>query len=126
MKELTDLEERVKNRQWRRWKRRVRIVAPFAALPLLLCTLLLSIDIVEYSPKLTGQNLAERKAQGQVERIQPIPAARAAIATSAITQTSVLDADRVNIPKLDIAGDDVAATPKTENMLPSELARRNR
>ena len=98
----------------------------FAALPLLLCTLLLSIDIVEYSPKPSGQNLVERKAYGPVERVQPIPNARAAIATSAILQTSVLDGGRADIPNLDLVNDDILATKKPTGMLPSELTGRNR
>ena len=45
------LEHRLQFRRWRRWKRRARILAPFAALPLLLVTLMLSVDMVEYRPE---------------------------------------------------------------------------
>ncbi len=45
------LEERLQNRRRRRWNRRARILAPFLALPLLLATLLISVDIVEYRPE---------------------------------------------------------------------------
>jgi len=126
MNELNSLEERIKNRRLRRWKRRLRIVAPFAALPVLLCTLVFSIDIIEYSPKPPSQKIVEKKALGQVKRIQPNPAARAAIATSAITQRNVLDVDRVNIPNLETADDEAAASARTGNTLPSEWATRKR
>ena len=36
MSESSRLEERINNRRRRRWQRRLRIAAPFAALPLLL------------------------------------------------------------------------------------------
>jgi hypothetical protein len=124
MNERTKLEERIINRQWRRWKRRGRIIAPFAALPLLLCTLILSIDIIEYSPKEPREKAVAKTTGRQVKRIQPSPAARAAISTPATTSGSVLDADRMKIPSIEIGDDDANAA--TDERRRSELARTSR
>jgi len=124
MNERTKLEERIINRQWRRWKRRGRIIAPFAALPLLLCTLILSIDIIEYSPKEPREKTVETTTRRQVKRIQPSPAARAAISTPATAPGSVLDGDPMKIPSLEIGDDD--ANPTTDDRRRSELARTSR
>lgn len=44
-------DERLRRRRVRRWKRRARILGPFLGLPLLLVTLSLSVDLVEYQPR---------------------------------------------------------------------------
>ena len=49
MQETPD--ERRQRRRVRRWKRRARILGPFLGVPLLLLTLTLSVDLIEYQPR---------------------------------------------------------------------------
>jgi hypothetical protein len=94
MDESTKLEERIRNRVRHRWRRRARIVAPFAALPLLLGTLLLSVDIIEYSPQPPRVALTSSRPTPQpAARIRPSLAARSAIATSALVKNEFLARD---------------------------------
>lgn len=44
-------EERMLRRRERRWKRRARIIGPFLGVPVLLATLALSVDLIEYQPQ---------------------------------------------------------------------------
>jgi hypothetical protein len=106
MNELSKLEERMINRRVRRWKRRGRLIAPFAALPLLLCTLVLSVDLIEYSPKEPREKAVENASRQQIKRLQPSPAARAAISTPAVSQKNVLNGDPMKIPGLEMGDDD--------------------
>ena len=124
MNELTELEERIKRRQLRRWKRRGRIVAPFAALPVLLATLVLSIDIIEYSPKERREKTVERTTHRQVKSIQPSPAARAAISMPAIAPENVLDAEPMKLPSLELDREDPNAV--NANLRPAEFSGGNR
>jgi hypothetical protein len=52
--------ERLQRRTVRRWKRRARIVGPFFGVPLLLATLLLSVDFIEYQPQEERSRLVDR------------------------------------------------------------------
>jgi len=124
MNKLSKLEERIINRRMRRWKRRGRIIAPFAALPVLLCTLILSVDIIEYSPKEPRKKAVETTKRPQVKRIQPSPAARAAISTSAVSQKHVLDGDPMKMPSLEMGDDD--SNGSAEEKMPSAPAGRGR
>ena len=91
MSETTKLDERINNRVKRRWKRRARIVAPFAALPLLLGTLVMSIDFIEYAPQESNEKkLATQQVQQAATRSQLSIAARAANATSAVVSQKEL------------------------------------
>ncbi|MAG33366.1 MAG: hypothetical protein CL908_21020 [Deltaproteobacteria bacterium] len=58
-------DERQARRRTRRWKRRAHIVGPLLGIPLLLGTLLLSVDLIEYQPTKKPDRLIDR----------PIPAA---------------------------------------------------
>jgi len=53
-------DERLLRRRTRRWKRRVRIIAPFLGVPLLLATLSLSVDLIEYRPQQARDRLTDR------------------------------------------------------------------
>jgi hypothetical protein len=53
-------DERFQRRRIRRWKRRGRILGPFLGVPLLLLTLWLSVDLVEYQPQEEPDRLADR------------------------------------------------------------------
>ena len=53
-------DERFQRRRIRRWKRRGRILGPFLGVPLLLLTLWLSVDLVEYQPQEEPERLADR------------------------------------------------------------------
>ena len=53
-------EERMQRRRARRWKRRARMAGPFLGIPLLLGTLSLSVDLIEYDPQPEGERLADR------------------------------------------------------------------
>lgn len=53
-------DERLQRRRVRRWKRRARILGPFLGLPLLIFTLSLSVDLVEYQPREEPDRLADR------------------------------------------------------------------
>jgi len=44
-------EERMLRRRARRWKRRARIVGPFLGVTVLVATLALSVDLIEYQPQ---------------------------------------------------------------------------
>ena len=53
-------EERQIHRRARRWKRRARILGPFLGIPLLLATLSLSVDLVEYQPQEEKDRLSDQ------------------------------------------------------------------
>jgi hypothetical protein len=84
MAEPSKLEERINNRRRRRWNRRARIIAPFASLPILLATLLLSVDIIEYEPQQPRIDSANKSVSRSMPKIRPSLAARTTTATSAI------------------------------------------
>ena len=90
MSEQTTPEERRKNRRLRRWKRRGRIVAPFAALPVLLGTLVLSVDFIEYRPEEPRQKLADRPLPPEPKQVHPSLAAQSAIAARAVSNEALL------------------------------------
>lgn len=53
-------DERMQKRRARRWKRRGRIVGPFVGVLLLLATLTLSVDLIEYQPQPPAERLSDR------------------------------------------------------------------
>ena len=53
-------DERLQRRRIRRWKRRARLVGPFLGIPLLLATLSLSVDLIEYKPQPKPDRLSDR------------------------------------------------------------------
>lgn len=70
-------EERLQRRRVRRWKRRGRIVAPFLGIPLLMGTLALSVDLIEYTPQNSRERLSDRPLPSSqaIERRQNAQAA---------------------------------------------------
>jgi hypothetical protein len=75
MQETPDTpDERLQRRRVRRWKRRARILGPFLGVPLLLLTLSLSVDLVEYQPHEERDRLADRPIRMTRKVIaRPIP-----------------------------------------------------
>ncbi len=56
-------EERFPRRRMRRWKRRGRIMGPFLGVPILLATLSLSVDLIEYTAQPAPDRLVDRPIQ---------------------------------------------------------------
>lgn len=56
-------DERLQRRRIRRWKRRARILGPFLGVPILLLTLSLSVDLIEYRPHPESNRLADQPLQ---------------------------------------------------------------
>lgn len=72
--------ENLQRRRARRWKRRARIVGPLVGVPLLLATLVLSVDAVEHRPQKAQDRLVDRpitlppeqsNVQSQRARMEP-------------------------------------------------------
>jgi hypothetical protein len=93
MTESNKLEERIQNRRLRRWKRRGRIIAPFAAIPLLLATLMLSVGIVEYAPQEPRMETVVKRVPTRTHSIRPSLATQTAIATPSVADNVLLDDD---------------------------------
>lgn len=53
-------DERLQRRRTRRWKRRARVIGPFLGIPLLLLTLTLSVDLIEYQKQPEPDRLSDR------------------------------------------------------------------
>ena len=71
-------DERLQRRRVRRWKRRARILGPFLGLPLLIFTLSLSVDLVEYQPReepdrLTDQPIRMTRQRATQPTLRPSP-----------------------------------------------------
>jgi hypothetical protein len=79
MQETPDTaDERLQRRRVRRWKRRARILGPFLGVPLLLLTLSLSVDLIEYQPHEERDRLTDRPirlTRKAIARPVPRPAA---------------------------------------------------
>lgn len=124
MEEVSKLEERIRNRRQRRWKRRGRIIAPFAALPLLVAALMLSVDIIEYAPQEPREN--KPVAQPIVKppkRIQPSLAAAAAMSASALVGQDVLEPAPDESPDLRLPDDKHPSTAVPIPGLPIDVSR---
>ena len=89
MQETPDTpDERLQRRRVRRWKRRARILGPFLGVPLLLLTLSLSVDLVEYQPHEERDRLTDRPIRMTRKAIaRPIP--RPTVSTPTPTPTSI-------------------------------------
>jgi hypothetical protein len=59
-------DQRMQRRRARRWKRRARIVGPLLSIPLLLATLALSVDLIEYQPQPPKPRLVDRPIPAEV------------------------------------------------------------
>lgn len=77
-RKITNLDKRISDRVRRRWKRRARILAPLASIPLLLATLVLSVDLIEYAPLNSRLEAAEPSRPNNEKPTQASFAARAA------------------------------------------------
>jgi len=78
--------ERMQRRRSRRWKRRARMAGPFLGIPLLLGTLTLSIDLIEYDPQLEGERLMDRPISEEVVR-EPKASSSPSVPTASIVST---------------------------------------
>ena len=87
-------DERLQRRRVRRWKRRARILGPFLAVPLLLVTLSLSVDLVEYQPHEESDRLSNRPI-----RMTPQPAPKPAIRPSLSPTIPTTDAPTEDAPE---------------------------
>lgn len=69
-------EERKQRRRSRRQKRRARLAGPFLGIPLLLGTLMLSVDLIEYDLQPEGERLVDRPTpEGGIEKAHKLKAA---------------------------------------------------
>jgi len=84
MQETPDTpDERLQRRRVRRWKRRGRILGPFLGVPLLLLTLSLSVDLIEYQPHEEHDRLTDRPIRMTRKPVaRPIPRPAASTPTS--------------------------------------------
>ena len=81
MQETPD--ERRQRRRVRRWKRRARILGPCLGVPLLLLTLTLSVDLIEYQPRAERDRLTDRPIRMTRKVVaRPIPRPTASTPTS--------------------------------------------
>ena len=81
-------DQRMQRRRARRWKRRARIAGPFLGVPLLLGTLVLSIDLIEYQPQKPKPRLADRPMPEAViakQRARSVPLPSAISSNSVVT-----------------------------------------
>lgn len=91
------LEERIQNRSSRRWKRRARIAAPFAGVPLLFGMLALSVDLIEYQPQEPRPKLNSRPIATRALEARPAkPAARHQATQTAISTSAMMDTHRID------------------------------
>lgn len=114
------LEERIKNRRARRWKRRARIIGPFLAIPLLFATLVLSIDLIEYErvePEATTPKVTARKLDASAAPTAPYHAAREVMATSSIPNPNVVTGPQIE-GSLQRAIDMTPVLPKPNELRP--------
>lgn len=121
MNELNKLEERIKNRRLRRWKRRGRILAPFAALPILLATLILSVDFIEYRPEEPRTKLADRPLPKLSKPAEKRLDFDAPISASVVSVDDVFKQARTEIPAIDgfEEGDDLPTTRQIPIAVPA-------
>ena len=82
-------EERKQRRRSLRQKRRARIAGPFLGIPLLLGTLMLSVDLIEYDLQPEGERLVDRPTpEGVVEKARkPKAASSPSVPTTSIVST---------------------------------------
>ena len=82
-------DERLQRRRVRRWKRRARILGPFLGVPLLLLTLSLSVDLIEYQPHEEPDRLVDRPIRFSQRTQQPLirPSIRAELSTAISTDS---------------------------------------
>lgn len=112
-------EERMQRRRARRWKRRARMAGPFLGLPVLLGSLALSVDLIEYEPQSPSNRLADRPLsieEPETTRTNPIPMERSVSSASIVspiptpTQNPALD--------LSLSGSDLDPVPRTRELAP--------
>ena len=82
-------EQRMQRRRVRRWKRRMRMAGPFVGISLLLGTLSLSVDLIEYEPQPEAERLSDRPMPARV--IEKSPAARRTPSARSVSGSSVVE-----------------------------------
>ena len=88
-------DERMLKRRARRWKRRARIAGPLLSVPVLVFTLALSVDLIEYQPYEPPERLADRPIPEAVlakQRSRAIPH-RSSVSDTSVAQRSSLTAE---------------------------------
>ena len=98
-------EERLSRRRSRRWKRRARIAGPFLGIPILLVTLTLSVDLIEYDPQPERPNdrpipvAVIEKAQDRTLHSE------ATVSSTSVASTTTAAAAQNSVPDVALAGD---------------------
>jgi hypothetical protein len=101
-------DERLQRRRVRRWKRRARILGPFLGVPLLLLTLSLSLDLIEYQAYEEPDRLVDRPIRMPQRTQRPVtrPSMRtdlsAAIATDSAISIETSDAEETDNDPADV------------------------
>jgi hypothetical protein len=88
-------DERMLRRRARRWKRRARIAGPFLSVPILIATLALSVDLIEYQPQEPREKLADRPIPESIlakQRSRTIPH-RTSVSDASVTPPSSFPAE---------------------------------
>jgi len=87
-------EHRSQHRLVRRWRRRLRIAAPFLSLPLLLGMLVLSVDLIEYRPEEPPERLSERPIPPSPQPKSPAASDQRSISTASVAQPEAIPLTR--------------------------------
>lgn len=87
-------EHRSHRRLVRRWKRRLRIAAPFLSVPLLLGMLVLSVDLIEYRPEASPRRLHERPVPPAPEPEAADRSDRRSVSTASVAQPRTIPLER--------------------------------
>ena len=114
-------DQRMQRRRARRWKRRARIVGPLLSIPLLLATLVLSVDLIEYQPQPPKPRMVDRPIPAEVlekqrarESTNDLPlSATASVVSSPVLGTDAASTLGQNGSRLDLtlgAEDSASAT----------------
>ena len=116
-------EERQRKRRVRRWKRRGRIAGPFLGIPLLLLTLSLSVDLVEYQPHEKKDRLADqpiRFASGTTEPASTASPVRPGLLED-IPSPSAIPIEPDTLSGLPVGSDVIDPTGPSPETVPPDL-----
>jgi len=117
-------EQRTQRRRARRWRRRGRIVAPFLGIPLLMGTLALSVDLIEYHPQQPRERLSDRPLPSEdvIARRKNEQAARTANAMGITAGSTLATSPSVATADLDLETSalqlDLPPVPTEANLRP--------
>lgn len=108
-------EERLQRRRLRRWKRRFRMAGPFVGVALVMGTLSLSVDLIEYAPQKDQEKerLSDRPMPAAVlerQRARSEPTGPSVSGPSLI-ETAPMVGDALPVPTTDAALLDLGLAP---------------